>query len=89
MTTKTLDSKGRLALGSAYAGKTVQVHKEDDHLVITFCAVVPERERWLWENDEAFALVDRGLREAHQGDLTEAPDLDASFAFAESIPEDE
>jgi hypothetical protein len=89
MTIKTLDEKGRLTLGRAFAGRTVQVHEESDRVLLTFCRVVPEREAWLWENDAAFGLVDRGLRDAHAGDLTEGPDLAAAFAFADSIPEDE
>ena len=49
----------------------------------------PDREAWLWENEGAKAMVDRGLEEARRGELGPGPDLMAAFNFAESIPEQE
>lgn len=86
---KTIDEKGRLTLGRAFAGRTVQVEEQDDALVLRFCKLVPEPEAWLWENETAKQLVDRGLQQAHAGQLNDGPDLAAAFAFAESIPDDE
>ena len=47
-----------------------------------------EHEEWLWENEAAKAMVDRGLQQARNGELTDGPDLDAAFAFADTISED-
>jgi hypothetical protein len=86
---KTIDEKGRLTLGREYAGRTVQLEKNDGGIVIRFYRVVPEREAWLWENETAKAMVDRGLKQARDGELNDGPDLTAAFAFANSLPEEE
>jgi hypothetical protein len=86
---KTIDDKGRLTLGREFAGRTVQVEKDDDGILIKFYRVVPDREAWLWENETAKGMVDRGLRQAREGELSEGPDLAAAFAFADGLPEDE
>jgi len=86
---KTIDEKGRLTLGRQYAGRTVQLEKDDGGIVIKFYRVVPEREAWLWENETARDLVERGIAAAASGALTDGPaDLAASFKFADSIPEE-
>jgi len=86
---KTIDEKGRLTLGRAFAGRTVRVEKEDDALIVKFCRVVPEREAWLWENETAIATVERGLQQARDGELSEGPDLAAASSFADSLPGEE
>jgi hypothetical protein len=48
---KTIDEKGRLTLGQEFAGRTVQIEKDEDGIVVKFYRVVPEREAWLWENE--------------------------------------
>lgn len=88
-TFKIIDEKGRLTLGREYAGRTVQVEKNDDGVVVKLCRVVPEREAWLWENETAKAMVRRGLKQARDGDLNDGPDLAAAFAFADGLPEEE
>jgi hypothetical protein len=90
MAIKTIDEKGRLTLGTKFAGKIVKIEEKDDHqLEVTICRVVPEREAWLWDNPIASQLVSIGVDQAHRGELTEGPDLAAAFAFADEIPDDE
>jgi hypothetical protein len=84
---KTIDDKGRLTLGREFAGRTVQMEQDDGGIVIKFYRVVPDREAWLWENETAKGMVDRGLREAGEGELNDGPDLISAFAFADTIPE--
>jgi hypothetical protein len=86
---KTIDEKGRLTLGQEFAGRTVQIEKDEDGIVVKFYRVVPEREAWLWENETAKGVVDRGLRQAREGELSDGPDLAAAFAFADGLPDDE
>jgi hypothetical protein len=86
---KTIDEKGRLTLGQEFAGRTVQIEKDEDGIVVKFYRVVPEREAWLWENETAKGMVDRGLRQAREGELGDGPDLAAAFAFADGLPDDE
>jgi hypothetical protein len=86
---KTIDGKGRLTLGREFAGRTVQVEKDDDGIVIKFYRVVPEREAWLWENETAKGMVNRGLQQAREGELNDGPDLIGAFAFADGLPDDE
>ena len=58
MTTKTADSKGRVALGPQFAGQTLIVEQIDDTEVrVTIAAVVPRREMWLKRNAKARASV--------------------------------
>ena len=86
---KTIDGKGRLTLGLEFAGRTVQVEKADDGIVIKFYRLVPERDAWLWENEAAKGMVDRGLEQAREGELNDGPDLAGAFAFADRLPEEE
>jgi len=86
---KTIDGKGRLTLGREFAGRTVQVERDDDRLIVMFCRVVPDREAWLWENQTAKGMVDRGLRQAQLRELNDGSDLVSAFAFADSLPEEE
>jgi len=86
---KTIDEKGRLTLGREFAGRTVRVERNDDWIVIKFYRAVPDREAWLWENETAKGMVDRGIEQARRGELSDGPDLAAAFAFADGIPEEE
>lgn len=86
---KTIDDKGRLTLGREFAGRTVRMEKGDGGIVLKFYRVVPEREAWLWENETAKGMVDRGLRQAREGELSDGPDLAGAFAFVDGLPEDE
>ncbi|MGH2831451.1 MAG: hypothetical protein ACRDK2_01645 [Solirubrobacteraceae bacterium] len=86
---KTIDEKGRLTLGREFAGRTVRLEQDDDGILIKFYRVVPEREAWLWENETAKAMVDRGLKQARDGELSNGPDLAAAFAFAERLLDEE
>ena len=85
---KTIDGKGRLTLGREFAGRTVQVERDDDRVVIKFYRVVPDREAWLWENETAKGMVDRGIEQARRGEVNDGPDLAAAFAFADGISEE-
>ena len=68
-----VDTSGRLSLGRAQAGAEYDVaHLADGRIVLTpmvsvpavpLDAPVPERERWLFDNPGAMALVDKGLAE--------------------------
>ena len=63
------DSKGRIALGALAKGvSSFRVHKEKDgRLVLEPFVEIPERERWLYKNPEALAMVEQGLRESAEG----------------------
>jgi hypothetical protein len=87
---KTIDGKGRLTLGRKFAGRTVQVEGENDGVVIIrFYRAVLEREAWLWENETAKGMVDRGIEQAQRGELNDGPDLANAFAFSAGIPDEE
>ncbi len=78
MTTKTADSKGRVALGKAFANSTVMVERVSQTEVrIIKDRVVPDSEAWLWDNQEALAMVKRGLQQAKNQEFAKhPPDLD-------------
>lgn len=86
---KTIDPKGRLTLGRQYAGRQAKVEERNGDVVVTFHKLVPDREAWLYENSAAAEMVRQGLTEAARGELSDGPDLEAAFAFADSISDDE
>jgi len=79
MTTKTLDSKGRLTLGPAFANRLVIVDDSDEtRIVITPATAVPSHEAWLYKNEAALKSVLLGLRQARSGEFASSPpDVDA------------
>ncbi len=75
--------------GRELAGRTVQLERAGDHLLIGFRRVVLDREAWLWDNQAARATLDRGLAQARGGELDDGPDLAAALAFADGHPDPE
>jgi len=74
MATKVLDSKGRLALGSDMAGRTVIVRVLDNQdILITPAAVIPERELWLFQNEAALSSLLTGLEQARRREFAASP----------------
>jgi hypothetical protein len=82
MTTKILDGKGRLALGSRFANQMVIVDNSDPtRIVIVPAKAVPEHEAWLYANDDALKSVLAGIQQAQDDRYsTNSPDVDADSA---------
>jgi len=78
MTTTRADSKGRVALGKAFANSPVIIQwVSSTEARIVKARVIPESEAWLWDNQEAIGMVKRGLQEAGKRSFAEnPPDLD-------------
>lgn len=86
MTTKMIDAKGRLMMGSDYAGKMVIVDDSDpDKVIITTAVPIPAREAWLFQNDYAINLVRAGLKQAREREFVDGPDLKAAARLAAKI----
>jgi hypothetical protein len=87
MTTKLVDKKGRLMLGSAFAGRMVIVDDSDpEQIVISPAVAIPEREAWLYKNKEALNRVRKGLQQARESQFSESPpDLDKDAALADQL----
>ena len=87
MTTKTADSKGRVALGKAFAGSAVIVERISSvEIRIIKARVIPEDESWLWESEPALGRVRRGLQQAYKGEFVDiAPDLDGDDSLVEEL----
>ena len=87
MTTKTADSKGRVALGKAFADCPVFVEQVSPvEIRIIKARLIPENEAWLWENDTAIGMVRRGLQQAKKGEFVDnAPDLDLDDSLADEL----
>jgi len=88
--TKSADSKGRIALGRRFANRTVIVREVDEtEVVVTLASVIPEREAWLFRNEQAQALVAAGLEQARARRFIDAPpDLEADAELADEIDGD-
>ena len=89
MTTKTVDGKGRLALGKAFANSTVIVERiSPTEVRVVKARVIREDEAWLWDDEEALASVKRGLTQAKDRQFAEtAPDLATDESLADEIDE--
>jgi hypothetical protein len=73
MITRTADRKGRITLGSEFAGKRFFVWEEAGEIVLVPAAVIPEREAWLYQNPEAIQSVQSGLEQARSGQFVAIP----------------
>ena len=87
MTTKTADSKGRIALGKEYANSPVIIERVGPNEIRVIKArVIPEDEAWLWDNEEAMGMVKRGIKQAKQHEFADSPpDLDADDLLIEEL----
>ena len=86
MIAKQVDSKGRIILDKSYAGATMLVERRDDGTILLRPAVtVPANEAWLWQNQQALAMVRQGLDEARAGRHAKAPDLAAAAKLAKKL----
>lgn len=87
MTTKLVDNKGRLMIGSRLAGRMVIIDDSDPNcIVITPAVAIPESEAWLYKNKAAVDRVRAGLEKARQGKFSKSPpDLGADAALAAAI----
>ncbi len=74
MITMTADSEGRISLGKRFANTTFLVEETGDmELRLVPAEAVPEREAWLYENEEAHAAVMRGLAQAKARQFSSTP----------------
>jgi hypothetical protein len=87
MTTKVVDSKGRIVLGSRFVGRTVIIDDSDpEKIIITPAVVIPESEAWLYRNKKALNSVRKGLAEAQERKFAEAaPNLDEDSALVDEL----
>jgi len=83
MTTKTIDPRGRLSLGKAFANRLVIIKELDGGMLqIIPAEAVPSPEAWLYQNRDAFLAVKQGLEEAGSGRFAEPPDLEGDADWA-------
>lgn len=86
-THKTIDSKGRIALGGRFANQSVLVEEREGEFLVKIARVIPANESWLYENKKALASVRRGLEQAKSGKASNRPpDLAKARALADRIP---
>ncbi|WP_017327710.1 hypothetical protein [Synechococcus sp. PCC 7336] len=87
MTTKTLDSKGRVTLGAQYAGQTVDIDDSDPGcILIKPVVMIPAQEAWLYNNEIALHRVREGLNDArHSVFSSSPPDVEADMEWLDDI----
>ncbi len=87
MTTRTADSKGRVALGKTFANSPVIVKRISPvEIRIIKARVIPEDESWLWENETALGIVRRGLQQARKKEFVDnPPDLDLDDSLVDEL----
>lgn len=77
------DSRGRIQLGSAAMDKDFRVEFGEDGTISLIPVVfIPEREAWLYKNEEAMEQIRRGLADAAAGRVVEVTSL-AEYADLE------
>lgn len=89
MTTKTLDMKGRVTLGSKFAGQTVIIDDSDPTCItIKPVVMIPAGEAWLYKNQKSLGLLRQGLDDARCGNFAaENPDLDGDLDWLNDVEE--
>ncbi len=66
---KTVDSSGRFTLGKQDAHRMFSVNRrKDGSVVLVPVTMIPEREKWLWDNHEALGAVKEGLEQSARGE---------------------
>lgn len=78
------DAKGRIFLGKLAEGvSSYRAYTDEEHrIILEPFAEIPLRERWLFENKEAYESVQRGMEDAKAGRVTNLGD------FSKDIEED-
>ncbi len=81
------DGKGRVVLGSQFAGCLLDVDTSDpNRIVITRVVAIPAQEAWLYQNPKALELVRSGLEEAVTGKISSDPiDLEGDVEFVSQL----
>ena len=88
MTTVTADNKGRITLGSKFAGKVFRVEEIDEFAVrAEIVTTIPAREMWLWQNKEALESVQRGLQEWARGEFADNSAWEAAKELKKRLDE--
>lgn len=87
MTTKTLDTKGRVTLGAKFAGQTVVIDDSDPTcILIKPVVMIPAAEAWLYKNETALGLVRAGLEDARRGNFAESPpDVESDLKWPDEV----
>lgn len=63
------DERGRVTLGELAKGVSsyTATWAADGTVTLTPMVEIPARERWLWDNKDAMAMVQRGLEQSASG----------------------
>ena len=87
MTTKTVDTKGRVTLGSQFAGQTVVIDDSNPTCItIKPVVMIPAEEAWLYKNQTALGMVREGLNDARSRSFAEAsPDVDGDLDWLNDV----
>lgn len=87
MTTKTVDNKGRVTLGSQFAGQTVVIDDSNpDFILIKPVVMIPAQEAWLYKNETALDRLREGLDEARLRVFSDSPpDVEADVEWLDNI----
>ncbi len=68
------DSQGRIAIGRKHAGEMFAMSEQPNgDILLRPVVVMHKREKWLFENQAALAMVKRGLDDLKQGQLVDRP----------------
>ncbi len=89
MTTKTVDTKGRVTLGAQFAGQTVVIDDSNPTcILIRPVVLIPAAEAWLYKNETALGLVRAGLDDARHGNFAEsAPHVEMDLEWLDDVEE--
>jgi len=86
---KNTDARGRITPGESFANRTMIIEKRGDELVLRIARVIPEREAWLYDNEQALAAVWRGLGQAKTRKLAKkGPELGVAKELADQLRDD-
>lgn len=70
VTEAVVDSRRRISLGKAGVAQDTRYEvsiSDDGDILLTPLATIPARERYIWENPEVMASIDRGIADIEAG----------------------
>lgn len=81
-----VDARGRVSLGSEFAGRLVIMDQKEEGVVqITLAEAIPATETWLHKNRDAMAAVMGGLERTAKGEFVQGPDLEADAKLVKKM----
>ena len=87
--TRKVDARGRVSLPEELANSHITIKKAGDGTyVIQQLELVPKPTAWFWKNEQAQAMVSRGLKDMAEGRLSDFNPEDEDLSWLKKSEDD-